>query len=228
MNVVMERAKSAWLLAFGDVVTLLITFFIMTIAINKGEISKIEKWVDKQITQSYQVLETEAEQQNLQVIQIKRTARGILLTIQSDNAFESGKFAPTTQLQNELAVMSKLLGKTPLFNIDKTAENREVIKRAKVDGMQWVPEIMVEGYTDNDKIDPLSRLRNNFFLSTLRAQSVMQALYEQSGLPAKLFSVSGYGQWQPIANNNTEQGKRLNRRVNVLITAGFQKNTDFK
>jgi len=223
MNVVIERAKSAWLLAFGDVVTLLITFFIMTIAINKGEISKIEKWVDKQITQSYQVLETEAEQQNLQVIKIKRTARGILLTIQSDNAFESGKFSPTLQLQNELAVMSKLLGKTPLFNIEKTAENREVIKRAKADGMQWVPEIMVEGYTDNDKIDPLSKLRNNFFLSTLRAQSVMQALYEQSGLPAKLFSVSGYGEWQPIANNDTEQGKRLNRRVNILITAGFQK-----
>ncbi|WP_321324833.1 OmpA/MotB family protein [Thiomicrorhabdus sp.] len=224
MNVVMERARSAWLLAFGDVVTLLITFFIMTIAINKGEITKIEKWVDKQITQSYQVLETEAEQQNLQVIKIKRTARGVLLTIQSDNAFESGQFTPTAKLQKELAVMSKLLNKTPLFNIEQSAQNREVIKRAKADGMLWVPEIMVEGYTDDDKIDPRSRLRNNFFLSTLRAQSVMQALYEQSGLPAKLFSVSGYGEWQPIANNDTIEGKRLNRRVNVLITAGFQKN----
>ena len=224
MNVVMERARSAWLLAFGDVVTLLITFFIMTIAINKGEITKIEKWVDKQITQSYQVLETQAEQQNLQVIKIKRTARGVLLTIQSDNAFESGQFTPTATLQKELAVMSKLLNKTPLFNVEQSAQNREVIKRAKADGMLWVPEIMVEGYTDDDKIDPRSRLRNNFFLSTLRAQSVMQALYEQSGLPAKLFSVSGYGEWQPIANNDTIEGKRLNRRVNVLITAGFQKN----
>ena len=49
MNIVLERAKSAWLLAFGDVITLLITFFIMTIVLNKGEISKIQKWVDQQV-----------------------------------------------------------------------------------------------------------------------------------------------------------------------------------
>jgi len=89
--------------------------------------------------------------------------------------------------------------------------------------MQWLAEVIVEGHTDNDKVDPLSRLRNNFFLSTLRAQSVMQTLYVQSGLPAELFSVSGYGEWQPIVLNNTEQGKRQNRRVEILLTASFQK-----
>jgi len=223
MNVVMERAKSAWLLAFGDVVTLLITFFIMTIALNKGEITKIEKWVDQKITESYQVLESQAKAQNLKVITIQRTAKGVLLTLQSDNAFESGQFTPTAQLQTELGVMSRLLAKTPLLNIEQSEEDRKVVEHAKQDGMVWMPEVVVEGYTDNDKIDPQSRLRNNFFLSTLRAEEVMQALYKQSGLPANLFSVLGFGEWQPIASNKTEQGKTLNRRVNVLITASFQK-----
>ncbi|MDX1352786.1 MAG: OmpA family protein [Thiomicrorhabdus sp.] len=222
MNVVMERAKSAWLLAFGDVVTLLITFFIMTIAMNKGEITKIEKWIDLQINQSYLVLEQEVEQQQLEVIKVKRTARGVLLTIQSENAFQSGQFMPTAQLQSELKAIGPILAKTPLLNIEQSEENRFVIQKAKEEGLTWFSEVVVEGHTDNDKIDPRSRLRNNFFLSTLRAQAVMETLYEYSGLPANLFSVSGFGQWHPIAANGSPEDKRLNRRVNILIRANFQ------
>ncbi|BCN92637.1 chemotaxis protein MotB [Thiomicrorhabdus immobilis] len=223
MNVVMERAKSAWLLAFGDVITLLITFFIMAIALNKGEISKVQRWVDDQVTESYQVLADEIKQQNLQVIKVNRTARGVLLSIQSDNAFESGSFRPTEQLSQELETLGKVLKKTPLLNILQSEDNRQVIGRAKEDGMQWYSEIRVEGHTDNDPINPLSRLRNNYFLSTLRAESVMQTLYRASELPAQLFSVSGYGEWQTIADNGTDDGKRQNRRVEVLISASFQK-----
>ena len=223
MNVVLERAKSAWLLAFGDVITLLITFFIMTIALNKGEISKVQKWVDKQVTETYQVLSAEVENKNLKVIKVSRNAGGVLLTIQSDNAFESGSFNPSAQLQSELAIIGNMLNKTPLLSIEQSQENREVIERAKEDGMQWYSEVVVEGHTDNDKINPLSRLRNNFFLSTLRAQTVMQTLYSVSDLPANVFSVSGYGEWQAIASNETEQGKQQNRRVEILLTASFQK-----
>jgi len=225
MNLVLERAKSAWLLAFGDVITLLITFFIMTIALNKGEISKVQKWVDAQVNETYQVLSVEVEEKNLKVIQVSRNAGGVLLTIQSDNAFESGSFNPSAQLQTELTVIGNMLNKTPLLNIEQSQENREVIAHAKEDGMQWYSEVVVEGHTDNDKINPLSRLRNNFFLSTLRAQSVMQTLYSVSDLPANLFSVAGYGEWQAIATNETEQGKQQNRRVEILLTASFQKSS---
>ncbi|WP_029406806.1 flagellar motor protein MotB [Thiomicrorhabdus sp. Milos-T2] len=225
MNVVMERAKSAWLLAFGDVITLLITFFIMTIALNKGEISKIQKWVDKQVTQSYQKLSLEVEKQNLQVIKVDRTARGVLLTIQSDNAFKSGSYQPSEQLNAELLSLAKVITNIPLLNINQSAENKKVIEQAKQEGMQWYSEIRIEGHTDNDPINPFSRLRNNYFLSTLRAESVMQVLYLNSGLPAQQFSVSGYGEWQPIADNRSEEGKRKNRRVEILMTASFQKDT---
>lgn len=226
MNVVLERAKSAWLLAFGDVITLLITFFIMTIALNKGEISKVQKWVDAQVNETYHVLSVEVKEKNLKVIKVSRNAGGVLLTIQSDNAFESGSFTPSAQLQSELSVIGNMLNKTPLLSIEQSQENREVIARAKEDGMEWYSEVVVEGHTDNDKINPLSPLRNNFFLSTLRAQTVMQTLYSVSNLPANLFSVAGYGEWQAIASNETEQGKQQNRRVEILLTASFQKDNN--
>lgn len=226
MNLAVERAKSSWLLAFGDVVTLLITFFIMAIVLNKGEITKIQKWVDQQITASYQVLEQDIKNDQFKMIEIERSARGIVLSIQSDNAFQSGSFTPTQQLNSELTALAKMLVKAPLLNIEQTEKNRLIIERAKEEGMQWLAEIVVEGHTDNDPINPLSRLRNNFFLSTLRAQAVMNVLFEKSGLAAELFSVTGYGEWQPIADNATVRGKRLNRRVEIILNASFQKVLD--
>lgn len=226
MNLAVERAKSSWLLAFGDVVTLLITFFIMAIVLNKGEITKIQKWVDQQITASYQVLEQDIKNDQFKMIEIERSARGIVLSIQSDNAFQSGSFTPTQQLNSELTALAKMLVKAPLLNIEQTEKNRLIVERAKEEGMQWLAEIVVEGHTDNDPINPLSRLRNNFFLSTLRAQAVMNVLFEKSGLAAELFSVTGYGEWQPIADNATVRGKRLNRRVEIILNASFQKVLD--
>lgn len=226
MNLAVERAKSSWLLAFGDVVTLLITFFIMAIVLNKGEITKIQKWVDQQITASYQLLEQEIKNDQFKMIEIERSARGIVLSIQSDNAFQSGSFTPTQQLNSELTALAKMLVKAPLLNIEQTEKNRLIVERAKEEGMQWLAEIVVEGHTDNDPINPLSRLRNNFFLSTLRAQAVMNVLFEKSGLAAELFSVTGYGEWQPIADNATVRGKRLNRRVEIILNASFQKVLD--
>lgn len=226
MNLAVERAKSSWLLAFGDVVTLLITFFIMAIVLNKGEITKIQKWVDQQITASYQLLEQDIKNDQFKMIEIERSARGIVLSIQSDNAFQSGSFTPTQQLNSELTALAKMLVKAPLLNIEQTEKNRLIVERAKEEGMQWLAEIVVEGHTDNDPINPLSRLRNNFFLSTLRAQAVMNVLFEKSGLAAELFSVTGYGEWQPIADNATVRGKRLNRRVEIILNASFQKVLD--
>ncbi|WP_367122868.1 flagellar motor protein MotB, partial [Sulfurivirga sp.] len=40
-----ERVKSVWLLSFGDMTTLLITFFVMMLALNYGAISRVQKWL---------------------------------------------------------------------------------------------------------------------------------------------------------------------------------------
>lgn len=223
MNVANERAKSAWLLTFGDVMTLLITFFIMMIVINKGVVSKVQVWVDDQVTASSVLLQNEIEKQNLTVVRASRNANGILLTINHANAFLRGGFEPSEQLSAELQVIGQLLPNMPILGLDQSTQSVEVIRRANAEGYEWLAEVTVKGHTDNDSIDPRSRLRNNWFLSTLRAQAVMQELYASSALPASLFSVSGYGEFQPIASNETAAGKDQNRRVEVLISAHFQK-----
>lgn len=222
MSAAAERAKGAWLLAFGDVVTLLITFFIMMIAVNKGEVSKVQVWVDQQVTTSYRLLQSEIEKQNMTVVRASRNANGILLTINHPKAFLSGGFKPSVQLSAELQVMGQLLPNIPILKLGQLADSVEIIQQAHAEGYEWLAEVTVEGHTDNDSIDPRSRLRNNWFLSTMRAQTVMEKLQTTSALPARLFSVSGYGEFQPIASNKSDQGKGQNRRVEVLISAHFQ------
>jgi chemotaxis protein MotB len=74
--------------------------------------------------------------------------------------------------------------------------------------------IRVKGYTDNVPIGPELRQRfpTNIDLSKARAQSVANELVA-GGVPASMISVSGFGEADPVASNDTPQGRAKNRRV---------------
>lgn len=224
MNVTADRrARSSWLLAFGDVITLLITFFIMVIALNNAQVSKLQRWTDQQITVAYQSFAEEIKNQGLQVISVTQTPQGILFAVQSSAAFNSADYYPSQQLLGELQYLGSLLRENRLFNLQNLPQEAKIIDYALDQGMQWKAEIVIEGHTDNDPILPTSPLRNNWFLSAMRAQTVMDELFKVSQLPADLFSISGYSEYHPVADNGSEAGKELNRRIEILLTAGFEK-----
>jgi chemotaxis protein MotB len=74
--------------------------------------------------------------------------------------------------------------------------------------------IQVKGYTDNVPIGPELRQRfpTNVDLSKARAQSVANELMA-GGVPASMISVMGFGEADPVAPNDTPQGRAKNRRV---------------
>lgn len=78
-------------------------------------------------------------------------------------------------------------------------------------------EVLIEGNTDNV---PISRpnIRNNWDLSTLRASSVVQALQNEYGVDPKRMTAGGRGEYNPIADNDTEAGRMKNRRTQIIIT----------
>ena len=78
-------------------------------------------------------------------------------------------------------------------------------------------DVLVEGNTDNV---PISRtnIRNNWDLSALRASSVVQCLQDQFGINPSRLSAAGRGEYNPIADNDTEVGKQRNRRTEIIIT----------
>ncbi|MBW5353148.1 hypothetical protein EST47_27000, partial [Escherichia coli] len=74
-----------------------------------------------------------------------------------------------------------------------------------------------EGNTDSDPINK-ANIRNNWDLSTLRASSVVQALQNNYGVDPKRLTAGGRGEYNPIANNSTAEGKARNRRTQIIIT----------
>ncbi|MBC8053295.1 MAG: OmpA family protein [Sphingobacteriaceae bacterium] len=78
-------------------------------------------------------------------------------------------------------------------------------------------DVLIEGNTDNVPITQKT-LRNNWDLSALRASSVVQALQNNHGVEPKRLTAGGRGEYNPIADNNTETGRSKNRRTQIIIT----------
>ncbi len=75
------------------------------------------------------------------------------------------------------------------------------------------------GHSDSDKLSPELRAKyiNNIGLSKYRAQETAEYFQRELDLPPDGVSFDGVGDAQPIASNNTEAGKRKNRRVEVQV-----------
>jgi chemotaxis protein MotB len=80
--------------------------------------------------------------------------------------------------------------------------------------------IRVEGHTDSD---PIKRTRSlygsNWELSAKRAANVLHFLVGKCGLDSERLYIAGFGEYQPIASNNSKKGKKQNRRVEIVILA---------
>jgi Flagellar motor protein len=84
-------------------------------------------------------------------------------------------------------------------------------------------EIMVSGHTDNVPINT-ARFPSNWELSAMRALNFMKILLESDISPERVSSV-GYGEYRPIASNDTVEGRAANRRVEVSIVRNFLEQT---
>ncbi len=77
--------------------------------------------------------------------------------------------------------------------------------------------IEIEGHTDNRPIST-ERFPSNWDLSTARANVVIRYLTEKHKLDLDRFRAVGYGEYQPISSNDTDEGRSKNRRVVLIIS----------
>lgn len=123
-----------------------------------------------------------------------------------------------------ISLADNMLYRTGSYEISERAgEILSKIAKIILDYREY--DVLVEGNTDTV---PISRanIRNNWDLSTLRASSVVQALQNQYGIDPKRMTAGGRGEYNPVASNDTEEGRSLNRRTQIIITPNLDQFMD--
>ena len=121
------------------------------------------------------------------------TERGLVITFLSEVFFDSGK--------DKVKEDGKL-------SLQKVAEvlNRDVPNS----------NVAVEGHTDNDQIK-YSAWASNWELSSARALAVLHYIVDECKVRPQRLSANGYGEFRPIAPNDSPENKQKNRRVEIFI-----------
>lgn len=115
-----------------------------------------------------------------------------------------------------ISLSDNMLYRTGSYEISERAgETLSKIAKIILDYKDY--DVLIEGNTDNV---PISRenIRNNWDLSALRASSVVQALQNNYGVDPKRLTVGGRGEYNPVADNTSDQGRTRNRRTEIIIT----------
>lgn len=123
-----------------------------------------------------------------------KVIKGVVYISLADNMlFKSGSYAISPDAMDILSKIAKII---------KDYKNYSVL---------------VEGNTDNVPIQR-ENIRNNWDLSALRASSVVQVLQNDFGVDPQRLTAGGRGEYNPIASNDTPEGRQANRRTQIIIT----------
>jgi chemotaxis protein MotB len=228
-------SRDRWLVSYADYVTLLLAFFVTIYAISRMDNSKLIQAQDSiqralnapvflggfplepgvgdqappgirgdlpaaslraapqtQIEEVARIVQDSLQDQaNFQDIRLMITSRGLVIHLPEFLFFATGE----AQIRPEAE---------PLLN-----RLAEVLKK--------IPnQVVVEGHTDNRPINT-PQFPSNWELSVHRATSLLRYLVEKDHLDPARFAASGYGEFAPLASNDDEADRRLNRRVDIVI-----------
>jgi chemotaxis protein MotB len=98
---------------------------------------------------------------------------------------------------------------------DTSEQSRKIFDEIAAILVGYSNPVQVEGFTDNVPINSV-RYPTNWELSTARASAIVKHLAAKGVAPERLSAV-GYGEYQPVASNDSEQGRAQNRRVTIMI-----------
>jgi chemotaxis protein MotB len=134
------------------------------------------------------------------------------------------------EIQAGQVKITQLAGRLSVNMVDKILfdSGEAVIKTDGQKVLQHVGEVLakmadkdirIEGHTDDIPISPSlkDRFASNWELSTARATAVVRYLQDKTGIPPERLIAAGYGQYHPIAPNDTPAGREQNRRIEIVL-----------
>ena len=235
-------SRDRWLISYADFVTLLLAFFVTIYAINRLDNSKlmeaqhsIQRALNAPAFLGGFPLEPEVGDLSAPGSRGDLPAAGLRASPQTQieeiahTVQESLRDKPDYQDIRLMITGRGLVIHLPEFLFFSTGDAQirpeaEPLLDKLAGILKKIPnQLAVEGHTDNRPINT-PKFPSNWELSVHRATALVRYLVEKTHIDPARFAAAGYGEFAPLASNDEEAGRRLNRRVDIVIKPLLGKN----
>lgn len=221
-----QPGSPAWMTTFGDMMTLLLVFFVLLYSFSSMDVEKFEGFISalqnqlgvleggKTITPNPNI---DAGTMGEDYAQAPENIQQIMREL--DNYIESNGLGERVNVENKRkGLVISLTGEIlyELGRADIRDEGREVLTMISDILIDIPNDIMIEGHTDNLPIRT-DEFPSNWELSTARAVNVIEFLIEERDFDPARLSAAGYSEYRPVADNDNADGRAENRRVEVVV-----------
>ncbi|WP_138430785.1 OmpA/MotB family protein [Fodinibius saliphilus] len=210
-----ESGNGNWLVTYSDLVTLLLVFFVLLYVLTPGIdqstfnnfISHFQSSVsvvnennasrkqpsNNTLREEWEQIKKYLEEQGLSSeVKIQRIKDGVKITLSDSLTFNSGSARLLARAKDVIEKISGVMGRD-------------------------VREVKTQGHTDDVPIASNSMYRSNWHLGAARAVSVVQFMSREAPLSPHKFEASSFGEYKPVTTNDTKEGRRKNRRVEIYV-----------
>ena len=239
-NPILEEGAPAWVVTFGDLMSLLLCFFVLLLSFSEMDKAKYKEVSGslakafgvqrkmkafeapkgiKMISRDFDQELIPARPREEFIAMQQREKIGIALKKEVETRFRDLQDLIQVEV-GEKEVTIRLMGETTFDSGKADIKAQMVPLLLKIGSVlaDGKGEVIIAGHTDNVPVygGPYG---SNLKLSIARAATVAEFLLAKSAIPASRVSTMGFGKYRPIESNDTDEGRKRNRRVEIILRA---------
>jgi len=237
-NAIVEEGAPAWVVTFGDLMSLLLCFFVLLLSfseMDKAKYKEVSGSLAKafgvqhkvrafQVPKGVKMIAKDFDQEVIptkpreEFINVQKRV-GVQLKKEIETQFHNLRELIQVEV-GEKEVVIRLMGETAFDSGKADIKEQMVPLLLKIGSglSETKGDIIIAGHTDNVPLTG-GPYGSNLKLSIARAATVAEFLLEESALPPSRVSTMGFGKYRPMESNDTADGRKRNRRVEIILRA---------
>lgn len=224
-----EEGAPLWVVTFGDLMSLLMCFFVLLLSFSEMDRNKYRIvsgsmknafgiQYKKPVFDSPKGQKMISKEFDQAIVLVK--VQDVINPIERELENEFQEFKKSIEIHaNENEVTIRMMGEAT-FDTGQAKLRKEFLPLLRKIGEvlgKTKGEIIIAGHTDNVPLIG-GQFRSNLGLSMARAGSVAEYLLESTSIDPKKISTMGFGEYRPLDSNDTSQGRKKNRRVEIIVS----------
>jgi chemotaxis protein MotB len=219
------------MVSYADFMTLLFAFFVVLYSSSQVDKAKMAS-LSNAITAGFSSLGVGVGQGDAPIVIPGTTPAASTHSASSAESVESIRRKLEIDLAGELTRRTVSLRETPegivlsLREVGFFDSGSATLRASSMETFDRIGSVLasvgsnlrIEGHTDDVPIHT-PQFQSNWELSTARATEIIRLLLTREGIGPQRLSAAGYAEYHPVADNATDDGRRLNRRVDIVIVA---------